>query len=102
MTRLLSHRRGATMGGASLVAAAAALALFLPGSAGAQGDEAGPVPAPPAAPTSANQIQNIDQVKTAIKAYYGDTVTDVSDPVLDDNTDVKLHTFSPTGAYANE
>jgi HAD superfamily, subfamily IIIB (Acid phosphatase) len=57
------------------------------------------VPAPPAAPTRANQIQNIDQVKTAIKAYYGDTVTSTPDPV--DGATV-LHTFDPHGAYAKE
>ena len=38
-------------------------------------DTIGVPSAPPANPTSANQIQNIDQVKTAIKAYYGDTPT---------------------------
>jgi HAD superfamily, subfamily IIIB (Acid phosphatase) len=48
------------------------------------------VPAPPAAPTSADQIQNIDQVRTAIKAYYGDTLV---------GTD---HQPSPTGAWAHE
>ena len=48
------------------------------------------VPPPPAAPTSADQIQNIDQVKTAIKAYYGDTLV---------GTD---HFPSATGAYAQE
>ena len=57
------------------------------------------VPAPPANPTSADQIQNIDQVKTAIKAYYGDTITSTPDPV-DGKT--LLHTYSPTGAYVNE
>jgi hypothetical protein len=104
MTRLLSNRRGATLGGAGLVAAAAALALFLPGSAGAQSDNAGAVPAPPASPTSADQIQNIDQVRTAIKGYYGDTVTTDVDPVPNnvDGGDNVLHTFNPAGAYANE
>jgi HAD superfamily, subfamily IIIB (Acid phosphatase) len=48
------------------------------------------VPPPPAAPTSADQIQNIDQVKTAIKAYYGDTLVGTE------------HVPSATGAYANE
>ena len=48
------------------------------------------VPAPPAAPTSASQIQNIDQVKTAIKAYYGDTLEGTE------------HFPSATGAYAAE
>jgi len=104
MTRLLPFRRSATLGGVSLVAAAAALALFLPGSAGAQNDDSAAVPAPPASPTSANQIQNIDQVKTAIKGYYGDTVTDVVDPVPNDidGKDNPLHTFNPDGAYAQE
>src|SRR5689334_15490361 len=104
MTRLLPFRRSATLGGASLVAAAAALALFLPGSAGAQNDDSAAVPAPPASPTSASQIQNIDQVKTAIKGYYGDTVTDVVDPVPNDidGKDNLLHTFNPDGAYAHE
>ena len=59
----------------------------------------GSVPPPPAAPTSAEQIQNIDQVKTAIKAYYGDTVTGQTDPV---NGTTTLHTFDPNGAYAQE
>ena len=104
MTRLLPHRRGTTIGGAALVAAAASLALFLPGSAAAHGDHARAVPPPPAAPTSANQIQNLDQVKTAIKAYYGDTLTSTVDPVPNaiDGGDVALHTFSDTSAYANE
>ena len=57
------------------------------------------VPAPPANPTSADQIQNVDQVKTAIKAYYGDTVSNVPDPV---NGATFLHFASPTSAYANE
>jgi HAD superfamily, subfamily IIIB (Acid phosphatase) len=57
------------------------------------------VPAPPVHPTRADQIQNLDQVKTAIKAYYGDTTTTVTDPVAGTTA---LHTFSPTGAYAME
>jgi acid phosphatase class B len=61
--------------------------------------QAAAVPPPPTAPTSADQIQNIDQVKTAIKAYYGDTLTSEPDPV---NGTTTLHTFSPTGAYATE
>src|SRR5689334_22799189 len=59
----------------------------------------GSVPPPPTAPTSADQIQNIDQVKTAIKGYYGDTVTDQVDPV---NGTTPLHTFDPNGSYAQE
>jgi hypothetical protein len=57
------------------------------------------VPAPPASPTSADQIQNIDQVKTAIKGYYGDTPSAIPDPV--DGSKL-LHFASTTGAYANE
>src|SRR3954447_18582184 len=104
VTRILPTRRRATMGGATLVAAAAALALVLPGSAGAQDDNSGAVPAPPAAPTGASQIQNIDQVKTAIKAYYGDTVSNQVDPVPNniDGGDSVLHFPSSTSAYANE
>jgi hypothetical protein len=66
------------------------------------------VPPPPAVPTSADQIQNIDQVKTAIKGYYGDTITSEIDPVPNtgypsgDNGDTLLHTFSPTSSYVNE
>ncbi|MEN3357873.1 MAG: hypothetical protein V7637_1855 [Mycobacteriales bacterium] len=75
----------------SLAAVTALAGLLSGGVANATGsghDRA--VPPPPAAPTSANQIQNIDQVKTAIKAYYGDTV--VGDE----------HFPSATGAYARE
>jgi hypothetical protein len=57
------------------------------------------VPPPPANPTSADQIQNIDQVKTAIKGYYGDTVTTTPDPVAGTTM---LHTYSPTSAYVGE
>ena len=94
----ICHRRPASS--ASIVAAAvvAAFVLTVPAAVAGQGS----VPAPPANPTSADQIQNIDQVKTAIRAYYGDTLTNVDDPVTTDGVVVKLHTFSPTGAYANE
>jgi hypothetical protein len=57
------------------------------------------VPPPPANPTSADQIQNVDQVKTAIKKYYGDTVSNVPDPVAGTTF---LHFASPTSAYAKE
>jgi hypothetical protein len=95
---------------ASLVAAAVgATILFAPGVGGMAGaakpHDGGPsVPAPPAAPTSADQIQNIDQVKTAIKAYYGDTLAGKVDPVPNtvDGADKPIHTFSDTSAYANE
>ncbi|MFL6158864.1 MAG: HAD family acid phosphatase [Marmoricola sp.] len=57
------------------------------------------VPAPPASPTSASQIQNIDQVKTAIKGYYGDQI----DPSRTNPIDgAPIHTFNPQGAYAKE
>jgi hypothetical protein len=62
------------------------------------------VPAPPPVPTRAGQIQNIDQVKTSIKGYYGDTTTAQVDPVDNsiDNGDKALHQFSPTSSYAEE
>jgi hypothetical protein len=92
----LSRRRPVRLALAAGVAALAALGLAL--AAGADRHDA--VPPPPANPTSADQIQNIDQVKTAIKGYYGDT----PDPSRVNPVDptVPLHTFSPTGAYANE
>jgi hypothetical protein len=82
---------------AALVAAAA-VAVMLVVIPGAVGDSTA-VPAPPTSPTSADQIQNIDQVKTAIRGYYGDTLTSTLDPVTGTTF---LHTYSPTGAYANE
>jgi hypothetical protein len=54
------------------------------------------VPAPPTQPTRADQIQNIDQVKTAIKAYYGDTVQGTT-PFGTPN-----HVPAADGAYAHE
>ncbi|MGZ4291839.1 MAG: hypothetical protein ACXVQQ_04520, partial [Gaiellaceae bacterium] len=85
----------------TIFAAAAVVAIAAAGFAGAL---SGSVPAPPANPTSADQIQNIDQVKTAIKGYYGDTTTGQVDPVDNsvDGGDKALHQFSPTSAYANE
>jgi ABC-type antimicrobial peptide transport system permease subunit len=85
----------------AILGAAVVVALVAAGLAGAL---TGSVPAPPANPTSADQIQNIDQVKTAIKGYYGDTLTSQVDPVDNtvDGADKALHQFSPTGAYANE
>jgi hypothetical protein len=82
----------------AMASAAAGVALAMPGIALAT--NSGPsVPAPPANPTSDSQIQNIDQVKTAIKGYYGDTLTSTPDPV---NGATMLHQFSPTGAYARQ
>jgi hypothetical protein len=87
----------------AIAAAAAGMALTVPGLALA-GHVGQSVPAPPANPTSASQIQNIDQVKTAIKGYYGDTPTTAVDPVPNsiDGGDIALHTFNPDGAYAHE
>ena len=103
LSRLLAARPMRTLGiaGAAVVTT---LALVAPSTALAHNRDhgRGAVPPPPANPTSANQIQNIDQVRTAIKAYYGDTLTDQVDPYPGDNGDTKLHTFSPTGAYAKE
>jgi len=83
------------------VAAAAALGLTVPGVALAHGHHRSypAVPAPPTSPTNANQIQNIDQVRTAIKGYYADTVTTTPDPV---DGATKLHQFDPDGAYARQ
>ncbi len=89
----------AVLGVAGLVAA---------GTAGAYGSHGGPaVPAPPTNPTRADQIQNIDQVKTAIKAYYGDSTTPLPgapavDPVAGDSGDVTLHYPSVGSAYDRE
>ncbi|WP_375502807.1 HAD family acid phosphatase [uncultured Jatrophihabitans sp.] len=89
----------AVLGVAGLVAA---------GTAGAYSSHGGPaVPAPPTSPTHANQIQNIDQVKTAIKGYYGDTTTPLPggpavDPITTDGADVTLHYPSVGSAYDRE
>ena len=64
--------------------------LSLSRSPGAAGPH-GAVPPPPAQPTSADQIQNVDQVKTAIKAYYGDTIDSTRVNPVDPS--VPLHTF---------
>jgi hypothetical protein len=70
----------------------------------AAGDSSPNVGPPPAVPARAAQIQNIDQVKTAIKGYYGDTVSNQIDPVPNniDGGDVALHFPSATGSYAVE
>ena len=93
----------------AIASAAAGIALAVPGLAVAT-STGQDVPAPPANPTRASQIQNIDQVKTAIKAYYGDRVTGIDDPVPDgqdvsfagDTATVPLHQFSDNSAYAHE
>ena len=90
------------------VVALGVVGLVATGTAGANGSHGGPaVPAPPASPTRADQIQNIDQVKTAIKGYYGDTTTTLPggpavDPVTDDAGDVALHYPSVGSAYDKE
>jgi hypothetical protein len=85
-----------------LIAAAVLGCSVLVGSGAATaGRHHGPpaVPAPPAVPTSASQIQNIDQVKTAIKGYYGDRI----DPSRVNPIDgAPIHTFDPDGSYAHE
>ena len=93
----------------AIASAAAGIALAVPGLALA-GHTGQAVAPPPANPTSADQIQNIDQVRTAIKAYYGDRVTSVTDPVPDgsdfsypnDRATTDLHQFSDDSAYAHE
>lgn len=77
-------------------AAAALSVLAVPGLAGALSHAVAP---PPAEPTSADQIQNIDQVKTAIKGYYGDTIDAARVNPIDGTP---IHTFNPDGAYAHE
>jgi predicted secreted acid phosphatase len=107
--KLSLHSRPARTAAVAIASAAAGIALAVPGLAiAAHGHHS--VSAPPVHPTSASQIQNIDQVKTAIKAYYGDTVTSVPDPVPDgqdaavlgDSVTTMLHQFSPDSAYAHE
>src|SRR3954470_8761391 len=85
----------------AILGASVVVALVAAGLAGAL---SGSVPAPPTSPTSADQIQNIDQVKTAIKGYYGATLTAPDDrvPNSHDNAPIKLHAFSPSSAYADE
>ena len=97
------RRRPARAATVAIASAAAGVALAVPGLAVAtHGGQ--PVPAPPAHPTSDSQIQNIDQVKTAIKAYYGDTPTSVVAPGTDPTAvpPVTIHTFDPDGAYAHQ
>jgi hypothetical protein len=90
---------------ASVAVAASATLAF---AGGAVAHDYRPVPPPPTNPTSADQIQNIGQVSSAIKAYYGDTPMtgsdgqQVYDPVTTDGKDVPLHTFSPDSAYVHE
>jgi predicted secreted acid phosphatase len=102
MSRLSALRRMRS----APVAAACALAVGLVAPvAFAVGDRTAPnVPPPPAVPARAAQIQNIDQVKTAIKGYYGDTVSNQVDPVPNniDGGDSFLHFSSATSSYHAE
>ena len=102
MTRLSALRR---MRGVPIaVGTALAISVVAP-VAFAVGDRSAPdVSPPPAVPARASQIQNIDQVKTAIKGYYGDTVSSQVDPVPNniDGGDSALHFASATGSYHNE
>jgi hypothetical protein len=81
---------------ALLVVAALAAFAVLGLQTGAVSRTFQPVPAPPANPTNSHQIQNIDQVRTAIKAYYKDSV-DGTTPFGTAN-----HVPSADGAYARE
>jgi predicted secreted acid phosphatase len=94
MTRIRVRRRDVAT--ATVIAALGVLAFTVSASAA---NDFQAVPAPPAVPTSADQIQNIDQVKTAIKGYYGDTTTSQLDPV---NSTVALHQFGSSSSYAAE
>ena len=102
MTRLSALRR---MRGIPIaVGTALAISVVAP-LAFAVGDGHAPdVPPPPAVPARASQIQNIDQVKAAIKGYYQDTVSNQVDPVPNniDGGDFSLHFASTTGSYHNE
>jgi predicted secreted acid phosphatase len=102
LSRYSRPARTAAIVAASVVATAS---LTLTAAAVANGGHSTapkPVAAPPAAPTNANQIQNIGQVASAIKAYYGDTVTKRVDPVKGDHQAVLLHTYAKNGAYAKQ
>lgn len=100
MTRIhLALRRPRLLPVAIATAALGAFALVASGAASAHDADFAAVPPPPTSPTSADQIQNIDQVKTAIKGYYGDMI----DPDRVNPTDgTPVHTFSPDGSYAHE
>jgi hypothetical protein len=93
----LRGNRPARFVAVAVAAVTAALVLAITGAAAPGGGPS--VPAPPASPTSADQIQNLDQVETAIKVYYGDTTSTVPDPV---NGATTLHYASPNSAYAHE
>jgi predicted secreted acid phosphatase len=90
----------------AIASAAAGMALALPGLAVA-GHTGQAVPPPPANPTRADQIQNIDQVKTAIHGYYGDTTADPNTVDLPPDLAAQvgtatIHQFTDDSAYAHE
>jgi hypothetical protein len=96
----LRTRRSRVLGAAMLSAVmAVSLAVFVASGSASASRPSPAVKAPPTVPTSAFQIQNLDQVKSAIKAYYGDTVSTTPDPVTGTTF---LHFASPTGNYAAE
>jgi predicted secreted acid phosphatase len=100
--KLSLHHLRPTRTAVGIASLATGMALTVPGLALAA-HSGQSVPAPPANPTSASQIQNIDQVKTAIKGYYGDTVsTTVVAPGTSTTPPTYIHTFDPDGAYAHE
>ncbi len=101
MKHLPSIKRPARAVTLGLASAAAGIALGVPGFALAT-NSGQSVPAPPANPTSDSQIQNIDQVKTAIKGYYGDTTTTIPAPGTSTVPATTIHTFDPNGAYARQ
>jgi predicted secreted acid phosphatase len=90
----------------AIASAAAGMALAVPGLAVA-GHTGQAVPPPPANPTRADQIQNIDQVKTAIHGYYGDTTADPNTVDLPPDLAAQvgtatIHQFTDDSAYAHE
>ena len=83
---------------AAVTAAVGAVVLTTSISASASNNDER-VAAPPAVPTTVGQIQNIDQVRTAIKGYFGDMI----DPERTNPIDgAPVHTFDPNGNYAKE
>jgi hypothetical protein len=101
MTRFhLATRRSRILPVAASVAAALGASVLLASGSATADNSNRAVPAPPAVPTSADQIQNIDQVKTAIKGYYKDTPAPATDPVTLQPT--TLHFPAPDGPYVHE
>jgi predicted secreted acid phosphatase len=102
----LHHTRRARTATVAVASAAAGMALTVPGLALATNSGQSVAP-PPAVPTSADQIQNIDQVKTAIKGYYGETSAPGNvitlDPALASQVGTPtIHQFTSDSNYAKE